>query len=133
MKVKFLSGPKAGQISHAERTQATQLLIDAGIVEIFDEELPIPPAHAARWVVGKVGVAGDRPVIKFSCPRSRVEFFFDGKPEDAHALVIFDCGEKLALPADVIETYRKLYRGPVSLGEEYSRAAMKQNPGPGEF
>jgi hypothetical protein len=34
MKVKFLTGPRAGQIDHAENSQATDLLVKAGIIEV---------------------------------------------------------------------------------------------------
>ncbi len=34
MRIKFLSGPRAGEVSHAPHSQATQLLIDSGIIEV---------------------------------------------------------------------------------------------------
>lgn len=36
MLIKFLSGPKAGQTTHAPTNQNTQLLIDAGLAEAVD-------------------------------------------------------------------------------------------------
>jgi hypothetical protein len=37
MKIKFVSGPRKGEEGHAPRSQETQLLVDAGIIEIFPE------------------------------------------------------------------------------------------------
>lgn len=35
MKIKFLSGPRTGQIDHAPNTQEMQLLVKAGLIEII--------------------------------------------------------------------------------------------------
>lgn len=49
MKIKFLSGPKAGQVSHAPYSQQTQLMIDAGLIEV----IPMPPYGSAGWLAAR--------------------------------------------------------------------------------
>jgi len=46
MKIRFLSGPRAGQTDHAPHSQQTQLLAQAGIIEI----IPMPPRGSSGWL-----------------------------------------------------------------------------------
>jgi hypothetical protein len=45
MRIRFLSGPKTGEVRHAEKSQATQLLVDAGLVEVVDDLRESRGAH----------------------------------------------------------------------------------------
>jgi hypothetical protein len=87
MKIRFLSGPRQGQTSHAPYSQQTQLLIAAGLIEVVDgpkprygstewmeekqavsRELNPPPRTEARVTWGiKFGTFNKRPAITASC------------------------------------------------------------------
>ena len=67
MKIKFLSGPRAGQIDHAPISQETDLLVKAGIIEVIpykgyqerlkaEEELRMAsqPKIAAQWGIRRI-------------------------------------------------------------------------------
>jgi hypothetical protein len=63
MRIKFLSGPKSGQISHAPRSQETQLLIDAGVIEVVAG--PAPRYGSTEWMEEKQANS-----LKINPPRS---------------------------------------------------------------
>ena len=54
MKIKYLFGPKAGQVDHSSNNDpTTHALIRAGIAEaVVEEPKPAPPVPAARFSVG---------------------------------------------------------------------------------
>lgn len=96
MRIKFLSGPRAGEISHAERTQSTQLLIDAGLIEVVNDALPAPPVP--QWLVS-IGMSGNAHVRCNIGPRVEI---YDGPPQ--HVVSAF---KKIGLvvPEDIAAKY----------------------------
>ena len=66
MKIKYLSGPKAGQFDHAPNTQETQLLVKTGLIEIvrytnFIEYMSREHAQPAaqpkvEWFIKDIGI-----------------------------------------------------------------------------
>jgi hypothetical protein len=99
MRIKFLSGPNAGKLGHAERSQATQLLIDSGVIEVvagqaprrgstewLEERLaadramnPARPDPVVTWGI-KNGYFSRRPAITASCSNANcaINFRFEG-------------------------------------------------------
>jgi hypothetical protein len=55
MKIRFLSGPRQGETSHAPYGQQTQLLIAAGIIEVVNE--PKPRYGSTAWLEEKQAVS----------------------------------------------------------------------------
>jgi hypothetical protein len=106
MRIKMLSGPAAGQLRHAEKSQATQLLIDAGLAELFIEPPPAPPI--VSWGVHR-GRETERPAIVGRCNREVCGMVrFEGKPEDAHMTIFHhSCGAHAPekAPAAVLNSY----------------------------
>jgi hypothetical protein len=106
MRIKILSGPAAGQIRHAEKTQATQLLIDTGLAELVIE--PPPAAPKVSWGIHR-GRETQRPAIIGRCNREVCGMVrFEGRPEHAHLTVFtHSCSatppEKA--PAEVLNAY----------------------------
>jgi hypothetical protein len=106
MRIKILSGPAAGQVRHAEKSQATQLLIDTGLAELVLD--PPPAAPKVSWGVHR-GRESSRPAIVGRCNREVCGMVrFEGKPEDAHITVFtHSCSatppEKA--PAEVLNAY----------------------------
>jgi hypothetical protein len=106
MRIKILSGPAAGQIRHAEKSQATQLLIDTGLAELVIEAPPAPPK--VSWGIHRSRDT-ERPAIVGRCSREVCGMVrFEGKPEDAHITVLtHSCSatppEKA--PAEVLNAY----------------------------
>jgi len=106
MRIKILSGPAAGQIRHAEKSQATQLLIDTGLAELVLD--PPPAAPKVSWGIHR-GQDTHRPAIVGRCSREVCGMVrFEGKPEDAHITVFtHSCSatppEKA--PADILNSY----------------------------
>ena len=75
MKVQFLTGPRAGEITHVPRNATTQLLIDAGMVK----ELPETPAPVVPvWFIG-TGVHSGRAHVRLQIG-NRAEIY-DGPPQ----------------------------------------------------
>ena len=79
MKIKFLTGPRAGELSHAPNSQQSQLLAAAGIIEIipyksYVERLDFearegrdPSNVCVPFVVGIVYELGTLPVSNIPC------------------------------------------------------------------
>jgi len=98
MKIKFLSGPRAGQTEHVPNSQQYQVMVSAGLIEIVE----MPATHSAGWLAERIeqsraaepklapvkvlwsvvkGAITDRWAIRAKCSRPNCsEFFFDGDP-----------------------------------------------------
>jgi hypothetical protein len=98
MKIKFLSGPRAGQTEHVPNSQQYQVMVSAGLIEIVE----MPAAHSAGWLAERIeqsraaepklapvkvlwsvvkGAITDRWAIRAKCSRPNCsDFFFDGDP-----------------------------------------------------
>jgi hypothetical protein len=112
MKIKFLSRPRAGEVSHAEKSQATQLLIDAGLVQLIPDAPPALPVP--RWDVG-TGMSGRAHVRCQSGHHfTRVEIY-DGPPQ--HLVAAF---KKIGLdvPADIATRYAARFTRPTNLAAD---------------
>ena len=107
MRIKFLSGPRKGETTHAPTNQNTQLLVDAGLAEVVPPE-PLPPATVS-WGVKYDSYGG--PMLLGSCSRGCGMFRFLGRPESAHKNYFqHSCGAMpVPVPSEVIESYRKAY------------------------
>jgi hypothetical protein len=135
MKIKFLSGPRAGQTSHVPNSQEYQVMASAGLIEIVPmaprgtsqwlEDMKersaafAEPQRAAQvsWLVAK-GSLTERYAITARCSRANCSsFFFDGDPDtwrDGHYLLehlefVHSCGG--AAPVQVPASICKEYRG----------------------
>jgi hypothetical protein len=98
MKIKYLSGPKAGQTTHAPVNQNTQLLIDAGLIEVIpmakrgtpewlrdmkerSEALNPSVGATVQWSVAQ-GAVNSRYFISGKCSQPNCSTFnFDGAPD----------------------------------------------------
>ncbi len=109
MRIKFLSGPRAGEVSHAERTQSTQLLIDAGLIEVVNDAPPAPPVP--QWLVS-IGMSGNAHVRCNIGPRVEI---YDGAPQFTVAAF-----RKIGLdvPADIAAKYAARFTTPTTLGAD---------------
>jgi len=107
MRIRFLSGPRKGETTHAPTNQNTQLLVDAGLAEVVPPE-PLPPATVG-WAV-KFDTYG-APMLVGNCSRGCGFFRFLGRPDLAHKNYFqHSCGAMpVPIPAEVIEQYRKAY------------------------
>ena len=108
MKIKFLTGPKQGQIDHAPDSQETLLLVKAGIIEIIpykgfrerlaDEEKlrqAAQPAPVAQWSIQEsVSSGGKILVIKTYLGEIT---YFDAPPKDCPPAVVKRWKEKVDL------------------------------------
>src|SRR5437867_2203516 len=114
MRIKFLSGPQAGKFDHAPRSQQTDLLIKAGLVEVVPDE-PLAPATVS-WGVKFDSYGG--PMLLGSCSRGCGLFRFLGKPESAHKNYFqHSCGAMpVPVPAEVIAQYKKAFDGAAPSG-----------------
>jgi hypothetical protein len=93
MKIRFLSGPRAGQIDHAPNSQEMQLMAKAGLIEILpyssfrerlaNEASPAAKLGAASWSVG-VGQMSQQVEIKAACSVCGSQFRFQGGTEAGH-------------------------------------------------
>jgi hypothetical protein len=120
MKIKFLSGPRKGQIEHAPRSQEVKLLVDAGLIEIVDDtpepRIPdkddvIPPKPSRGWKAGTFLYGDERkPAIIFHDGQGG-KLVFDGPPapqrrwsgeEQRYIMAASDC------PAAVIAEFHTL-------------------------
>ena len=100
MKIKYLTGPKAGQVDHVPNSQEFQVLAAAGLIEIvpyknYQErlaaEMPKPtPATSVQWGVRHNQAGGENQ------PRSVTliktvngdQTFYDAPPKDCPADVV---------------------------------------------
>jgi hypothetical protein len=96
MKIKFLSGPRAGQIDHAPISQETDLLVKAGIIEVIpyknwqaqlqhneyirQASLPKVPV-TAQWGI-KHSVCGTGPAVMVVKTLGVETTFYDAPPAD---------------------------------------------------
>lgn len=95
MQVKFLSGPRAGQIAHVERSQSTQLLIDAGMLEVIPDAPP-----ALHFGIGTAAPSDWLYIFGTFLHRTEV---YAGPPEGAKAF--FDKVGMKGLPDSLVETF----------------------------
>jgi len=95
MKVKFLSGPRTGETAHVEKNQTTQLLIDAGMLEVIPDAAP-----AVRFGIG-IAAPSDW-VYLYANYLNRTEVYA-GPPEGAKAF--FDNVGMKGLPDSLVETF----------------------------
>jgi hypothetical protein len=106
MRVKILKGPAAGQIRHAEKSQATQLLIDAGLAELVVEAPPAPPK--VTWAV-HTGTTTQRLFIAASCSNPLCGTFkYEGSAANApKQKFLHSCGAYApeAVPPAVVSRY----------------------------
>jgi hypothetical protein len=97
MKIKFLSGPRAGQTEHVPNSQEYQVMASAGLIEIVpmaargsaewlhdmkerSEALNPPAQSKVTWTVKK-GMLTERWAVLASCSRPNCSaFYFDGDP-----------------------------------------------------
>jgi hypothetical protein len=136
MKIKFLSGPRAGQTSHVPNSQEYQVMASAGLIEIVPmaprgtsqwlEDMKersaafTPPLADAQvtWLVAK-GALTERYGITARCSRANCSsFFFDGHPDawrDGHYLLehlefVHSCGggAPVQVPASICNEYRRV-------------------------
>jgi hypothetical protein len=136
MLVKFLSGPRKGEISHAPRTQQTQLLIDAGLCEAIPEKYspsmlrPPTPAESAAmnaelskvsWGVGTLPSGGKAAMY---AKRGTSVFYFSGATDQATRSFV-DAGFPPP-PADVLADY-------LQVGPEFEAERYKANQAAGIY
>jgi hypothetical protein len=136
MKIKFLSGPRAGQTSHVPNSQEYQVMASAGLIEIVPmaprgtsqwlEDMKersaafTPPLADAQvtWLVAK-GALTERYGITARCSRANCSsFFFDGHPDawrDGHYLLehlefVHSCGggAPVQVPESICKEYRRV-------------------------
>jgi hypothetical protein len=92
MKVQFVSGPRAGQTTHVIRDRFSDLLLQAGVLELVEEDQP-RPAHISNaesanianhsvpcWGIFRAPRSG-KPSIQ--CEYLRGVSYYDGPPERA--------------------------------------------------
>ena len=129
MRIKFLSGPQAGKFDHAPRSQQTDLLIKAGLVEVVPDE-PQAPATVS-WGT-KFDTFGN-PMLVGNCSRGCGFHRFLGSPDNAarypfqHA-----CGATpTPVPSDIVAQYKRAYDGatPSSTGDDQKLHNARQIPG----
>jgi hypothetical protein len=107
MLIRFLSGPKKGQTTHAPRSQETDLLLNAGIIE--EVKAPVVPA-VVKWSV-QTGQIAQRVFITASCSRevcNRTRF--EGTVAQAARLKhIHSCGggPPVPVPDAIVKRYAK--------------------------
>jgi hypothetical protein len=137
VKIKFLSGPRAGQTSHVPNSQEYQVMASAGLIEIVpmaargsaewlrdmkerSEALNPPVQPKVTWSVGK-GDRNGRYFISAKCSNPQCsEFFYDGAPNSADKLTfVHSCSGTAPerIPVEVSDQYRKLFKLP-ALGAE---------------
>ncbi len=109
MRIKILSGPAAGQIRHAEKSQSTQLLIDTGLAELVIE--PPPALPTVTWSVRK-GQATERIYLAGTCSRPNCgNLRYEGLAAGAATVKFQHCcgsdGFPESVPADVIAQYAR--------------------------
>jgi len=105
MRVKFLSGPRKGEITHAPRSQETDLLINAGLIERVPDE---PAVAKTTWGIGK-GANSQQYFILGTCSLGCGTFRYVGPSKNAKGQKFFhQCGGSMPVevPAEVIEQYR---------------------------
>jgi hypothetical protein len=129
VKIRFLSGPKKGEVTHAPVTQQTQLLVDAGLVEVIPPE-PLAPA-VVSW--GTKFDSFGNPMLIGNCSRACGVHRFMGRPENAHKWPFqHSCGAPAPtpVPPEVVQQYRKLYDGakPSATGDDTKLINAKQYP-----
>jgi hypothetical protein len=137
MKIKFLSGPRAGQTEHVPNSQEYQVMASAGLIEIVPMaargtpqwlqdmkergEAFAPQLSPAKvtWLVKK-GALTERYGITASCSRGNCSsFFFDGEPSaqarDGHYVLyhlqfVHSCGGATAeqIPASICDEYSRV-------------------------
>jgi hypothetical protein len=115
MKVQFLTGPRAGEITHVPRNATTQLLIDAGMVK----ELPETPAPVVPvWYIG-TGVHSGRAHVRLQIG-NRAEIY-DGPPQ--HLAAAF---KKLGfdVPAHTVAQYTARFDPQLGVGVGADQAEM---------
>lgn len=109
MRIKILSGPAAGQLRYAEKSQATQLLIDTGLAELYIE--PPPEPAKVTWGISK-GQVTERIYISGTCSRSNCgRLRYDG-PAASTASIKFQhcCGADAIptpIPSEIVERYAR--------------------------
>ena len=123
MKIRFLSGKRQGEISHAPYSQETKLMIDAGLIE----EIPLPARGSAGWLKARMeqeksaaptpahvswgihkGTQDNRITLEGKCSRPNCSIFrFEGKREFLSRHTFQHCcgAYAEAVPLDVIKKY----------------------------
>jgi hypothetical protein len=102
MLIRFLTGPRMGQTDHAEKSQTTKLLIDAGMIEVV--EPPAPERARPKWHVGTTHF-GDKTVLWLVTPVIGERVPFTGAPEDAESFFGLNYGHCLPIPEQVLQAY----------------------------
>ncbi len=105
MRVRFISGPHAGEARHVERSSIVDLLCDAGVLEhapLVDPPKPVEPRQV-RWAVGPTRVGG---VAIFLTTLTGEVLPYQGLPERAAAAF-----ERVhaTVPPEILEQYKRQY------------------------
>jgi hypothetical protein len=152
MKIKFLSGPRAGQTTHVPNSQEYQVMASAGLIEIVpmaargtaewlrdmkerSEAFNPPVTVTVAWSVAK-GDRNGRYFIAGKCSNPQCsELFYDGAPAAADKLTfIHSCSgtapEKV--PVAAVEKYRKLHFVPSTLGADEASYHFAARPQPSQ-
>jgi hypothetical protein len=103
MRVKYISGPHAGEARHVDRSPIIDLLIEAGVLEhapqLVDAPSPAAPVRTTKWSVGKS--VFNKPAISL-ITRLGETVPFDG-PADRAAAAYKSIGQEC--PAEIIAQY----------------------------
>jgi len=106
MRVKFVSGPHAGEARHCERSAIIDLLIDAGVLEhaaLVDPLKPVEPRRE-KWSVALTRFG--EPAI-FHVTKAGEHLPYQGTPEGAVAAY---ARSHATVPAEILEQYKAAYR-----------------------
>lgn len=106
MKVRFVSGPRAGQTTHVQRDRFSDLLLQAGVLELVEEDQPrvptpdrsVPMHNVPKWGL-KTDLEGN--VIAIQADWMRGTYFYNGSPEGAAR---FEVGN-FTVPQEVSDAY----------------------------
>lgn len=115
MKIRFLSGPRAGQIDHAPLSQETDLLVKAGLIEVIPykdfrdrlaETMPKPTTPLSTgWGVQHVTASERQPrnvIIVKTAPNGDVTFY-DAPPKDCPPAIVARYRKELAVYEQIIQ------------------------------
>lgn len=78
MKIRYLTGPNAGQTAHVPNDQNTQLLINLGSIEIVTEAPPAPLPVEFGLIHG---FTEKRCTLRITCPNCKRTDYYVGRPD----------------------------------------------------
>ncbi|MGA8167914.1 MAG: hypothetical protein WB813_11550 [Candidatus Acidiferrales bacterium] len=125
MRVKFINGPKAGEIGHLERHVADGL-VAAGLAEIVPEEKPAPVSFEPEWEIVYSGGAVAQKIVTIILRVCGRVYRYTGHPQLVNAVRSWDGGQRYVnfgreCPEAIVREYSRIwnefpeYRSPSSM------------------